>query len=137
MAFPTKVAIQLRVNAESFRGETDEVRPETGSIDALIWPTGGHVRVESAAHPPHPKHGVYAVHPLFDSLLAKIIVTAPNYTSALGAARRALEGTTIGGVRTNAAFLLALLTHEPVRNAQHHIHTVQTDFSRSETRRRV
>ncbi|EST07307.1 Carbamoyl-phosphate synthetase large subunit-like, ATP-binding domain protein [Kalmanozyma brasiliensis GHG001] len=128
--FSTKTAIQLRVNAESFRGETDETHPEAGAISSLIWPVGGYVRIETAAHAPHPTLGQYKVNPLFDSLLAKVIVTAPTYGSAVDAARRALHDTTIGGVRTNLPFLLALLSDEGVQRGRQHIHTVQSGFKR-------
>lgn len=128
LSFPTKTAIQTRINAESFSGESDEAHPESGSISSLIWPVGGTVRVETAAHAPHPVLGSFRVNPLFDSLLAKVIVTAPNYLPAVDAAKRALEGTTIHGVRTNIPFLLALLSHEGVRRGEQHIHTVQSEF---------
>lgn len=127
--FPDRTAIQVRVNAESFSGLTDETHPESGSISTLIWPVGGGLRVETAAHAPHPTLGMYKVNPLFDSLLAKLIVTAPTYGSAVDAAARALEGTVIGGVRTSIPFLLALLGDETVKTGRQHIHTVQSGFA--------
>ncbi|SPO31635.1 related to PYC2 - pyruvate carboxylase 2 [Ustilago trichophora] len=127
-SFPSKTAIQTRINAESFRGETDETHPESGSISSLIWPVGGSVRIETAAHAPHPRLGQYTVNPLFDSLLAKVIVTAPTYESAVDAAERALKGTSISGVRTNIPFLLALLNDIGVKKGLQHIHTVQVGF---------
>ena len=129
-AFPTKTAIQVRVNAESFRGSTDETHPEVGTISSLLWPVGGHVRIETAAHATHPNLGEYSVHPLFDSLLAKVIVTAPTYPSAVDAATRALLATSIVGVRTNVPFLLALLGDPAVKSGAQHIHTVQSGFQR-------
>ncbi|KAJ1604265.1 hypothetical protein NDA14_007643 [Ustilago hordei] len=124
--FPSKTSIQARINAESFTGNADETRPESGSISSLIWPNGGGVRIETAAHPPHPVLGEYSVNPLFDSLLAKVIVTAPTYRAAVRAAGRALEGTLIEGVKTNNAFLIALLESEEVRGGRQHIHSVQS-----------
>ncbi|CDU24238.1 related to PYC2-pyruvate carboxylase 2 [Sporisorium scitamineum] len=125
-SFPSKTAI-VRINTESFRGDTDETQPESGSISSLIWPLGAHVRIETAAHAPHPTLGAYAISPLFDSLLAKIIVTAPSYTSPIDAARRALDETSIVGV-TNIAFLKALLSDPTVKRGGQHIHTVQSGF---------
>ncbi|KAJ1020347.1 hypothetical protein NDA18_005943 [Ustilago nuda] len=124
--FPSKTSIQARINAESFTGNADETRPESGSISSLIWPNGGGVRIETAAHTPHPVLGEYSVNPLFDNLLAKVIVTAPTYRAAVRAAGRALEGTLIEGVKTNNAFLIALLESEEVRGGRQHIHSVQS-----------
>ncbi|KAJ9475918.1 hypothetical protein PHBOTO_006012 [Pseudozyma hubeiensis] len=126
--FPSTTAIQTRINAESFRDATDETVPEAGTVSSLIWPIGGNVRIETAAHPPHPVLGGYRVNPMFDSLLAKVIVTGRNYPSAVEMARRALEETVIGGVRTNRWFLTALLEEDVVKAGRQHIHTVKNGF---------
>ncbi|TKY87475.1 hypothetical protein EX895_003489 [Sporisorium graminicola] len=128
--FPSKTAIQVRINAESFRAGTDETVPEQGEITALAWPLGANVRIETAAHPPHPALGSYRVNTLFDSLLAKVIVTAPSYGGAVAAAQRALDETSIAGVRTNVSFLKALLSDPQVQRGEQHIHTVQSGFKR-------
>ncbi|CBQ71278.1 related to PYC2-pyruvate carboxylase 2 [Sporisorium reilianum SRZ2] len=125
---PTQTAIQVRINAESFRGNTDETLPESGTLSSVTWPLGANVRIETAAHAPHPVLGGYAVNTLFDSLLAKVVVTAARYGAAVDAARRALDETAIVGVRTNVAFLKALLSDPAVKAGQQHIHTVQAGF---------
>ncbi|SNX87871.1 related to PYC2 - pyruvate carboxylase 2 [Melanopsichium pennsylvanicum] len=126
--FPTNTSIQARINAESFRGKSDETSPESGSVSSLSWPSGGHLRIETAAHAPRQDLGEYKVSPLFDSLLAKVIVTAPSYASAVDASKKALIATEIKGVKTNISFLRALLSSDMVKRGAQHIHTVQTGF---------
>ena len=70
----------------------------------------------------------YTVSPLFDSLLAKLIVTSSSYRSALQLARWAIEETRIVGCRTNQAFLMALLDIQPVREGKSNILTIQENF---------
>ena len=70
----------------------------------------------------------YAVSPLFDSLLAKLIVTSSSYESALRLARWAIDETRIVGCRTNQAFLMALLDIQTVQEGKSNILTIQENF---------
>ncbi|OAL31304.1 hypothetical protein AYO20_08214 [Fonsecaea nubica] len=120
---PRLTSIQLRINAESFK-QDGTAQPEAGTIRQAHFPTGAGVRVETALEGGRK----YAVSPLFDSLLAKLIVTSFSYESALRLARWAIDETKIVGCRTNQAFLMALLNSQPVQEGKSNILTIQENF---------
>ena len=120
---PRLTSVQLRINAESFR-QDGSAQPEVGTIRQGHFPTGAGVRVETALEGGRP----YAVSPLFDSLLAKLIVTSSSYESTLRLARWAIEETKIVGCRTNQAFLMALLDLQTVQEGKSNILTIQENF---------
>lgn len=120
---PRLTSIQLRINAESFR-QDGTAQPETGTIRQGHFPTGAGVRVETALEGGRQ----YAVSPLFDSLLAKLIVSSSSYGSALRLARWAIDETRIVGCRTNQAFLMALLDFRTVQEGKSNILTIQENF---------
>ncbi|WBH16054.1 acetyl-CoA carboxylase family protein [Sphingomonas radiodurans] len=104
---PRGVAIQLRINAETI-GADGTPRASGGTVCALDAPGGPGIRIDGAA-----RLGL-AANPRFDSLLAKLIVHAPDWTSALARARRAVAEYRIEGVATNLALLAGLLAREEV-----------------------
>jgi acetyl/propionyl-CoA carboxylase alpha subunit/acetyl-CoA carboxylase carboxyltransferase component len=104
---PRGVAIQLRVNMERL-AEDGSVRPSGGTLTRFAPPSGPGVRVDTCGY-----EG-YTTNPAFDPLLAKVIVQAPDYTLAIGRAKRALQEFAIGGVETNIPFLHALLQNPEV-----------------------
>ncbi|EXJ53919.1 hypothetical protein A1O7_09255 [Cladophialophora yegresii CBS 114405] len=120
---PRLTSIQLRINAESFT-QDGTAQPEAGSIRQAHFPPGAGVRVETALEGGRS----YAVSPLFDNLLAKLIVTSSSYESALRLARRAIDETRIVGCRTNQAFLMALLDLPIVQEGKSNILTIQENF---------
>ncbi|KIW18285.1 hypothetical protein PV08_02573 [Exophiala spinifera] len=120
---PRLTSIQLRINAESFR-QDGTTQPEAGTIRQGYFPTGAGVRVETALDGSRQ----HAVSPLFDSLLAKLIVTSSSYESALRLARWAIDETRIVGCRTNQAFLMALLDLPAVQDGKSNILTIQENF---------
>src|SRR5690625_1606423 len=98
---PRGYAIQLRVAAESMQ-TSGEPMPSAGTVDAVTWPTGPGVRVDTWVQPGTTVNGA------FDSLLGKIIVQGPILETALSAADRALCETRIAGIETNVALLQAI-----------------------------
>ncbi len=98
-------AIQLRVNME--RMSTDgSVRPSGGTIAELSLPSGPGVRVDTFAAVG------YKTSALYDSLLAKIIVsTNGSFEQTRRRAVRALTEMRIGGLETNRGLLLSVLDH--------------------------
>jgi acetyl-CoA carboxylase, biotin carboxylase subunit len=93
-------AIECRVNAED---PARDFQPSPGVISAVSWPEGPEVRVDT-----HLEAGC-PVPPYYDSLLAKIIVRAPDRAGALAGMRRAIAATRVAGVATNLAFHARLL----------------------------
>jgi len=95
-------AIECRVNAE------DPVifAPWPGKITAYSPPGGYGVRVDSAAY-----EG-YTIPAHYDSLVAKLIVTADTRDLAIRRMQRSLAEYVVQGVRTNIPFHRAALQEE-------------------------
>ncbi len=104
------VAIQLRINAETI-GADGTPRASGGTITALDAPGGPGIRIDGAA-----RLGL-AANPRFDPLLAKLIVHAPDWDSALARAKRAVAEYRIERVATNLALLGNLLDREEMAGA--------------------
>jgi acetyl/propionyl-CoA carboxylase alpha subunit/acetyl-CoA carboxylase carboxyltransferase component len=119
---PRGVAIQLRVNMEKIAAD-GSVRPTSGRLVRFVPPAGPGVRVDTFGY-----EG-YATNPAFDPLLAKIIALAPDYTLALGRARRALAEFALSGVETNIAFLDALLENPEVAGRRTHTRLVEENLA--------
>ncbi len=101
-------AVQLRINTETLQSD-GSLRPTSGAVTGLEWPTGPGIRIDTAAHV-----GT-RTNPRFDSLLAKLIVHSPgSYADSLAKAGRALAEVHIDGVVTNLGLLGRLLAHEDV-----------------------
>ena len=92
-------AVELRLVAED---PSSGWMPSTGVITAFAVP--GDIRVDSGIHVGS------IVTTNYDSLLAKVIVAGPDRSTALAIAADAMRRADIGGVRTNADSLVAILT---------------------------
>src|SRR5207237_8611262 len=90
----TGSAIECRINAE----DPVTFAPWPGKITAYSAPGGIGVRVDSAAYEN------YTVSPHYDSLIAKLIVTADDRPLAIGRMRRALNEYVVQGIRTHIPF---------------------------------
>lgn len=121
--FPASTSIQVRINAERFLSEGNVV-PTSGKLLAFAIPSGPGIRVDTSAHAPlNAGRLVYQQTPLFDSLLAKAIFTAPSYGLAVQMVQAGLAQIVIAGVECNVPFLRALLQHNAVQN-NHGVHTL-------------
>lgn len=96
-------AIECRINAEN---PAKGFLPSPGKINFLHLPGGCGVRVDTALY-----QG-YETSPFYDSMVAKIIVHAPNRLQAIRRMRRALEELVIDGIDT-CAELAHLILHHP------------------------
>ena len=94
-------AIECRINAED---PARDFHPCPGTVRSAVWPSGEGVRVDT-----HIASGS-RIPPYYDSLMAKIIVHAPDRPAALERMRRALAATHIEGVATNLAFHAEVLS---------------------------
>jgi len=99
-------AIELRVNAED---PEEGFKPMPGKVEALHFPGGNGVRVDSYIY------AGYSIPPFYDSMLAKIIVHGKTREEAMEKAIRCLEEIDVKGTVTNADFLLDILLSEPFR----------------------
>ena len=98
-------AIEVRVNAED---PAQNFRPAPGTIAAYREPGGLGVRVDAAAV------AGTQISADYDSMIAKLIVWAPNRVAARARLRRAIDEYQIAGVPTTLAFLRALNDSESV-----------------------
>ncbi|GAA3393416.1 acetyl-CoA carboxylase family protein [Cryptosporangium minutisporangium] len=107
---PVGCAIQARVNAESYRPDGSPT-PSTGTLTTVTLPGGPGVRVDTAARVGD------AVSARFDSLLAKVVVSAPDGPGGtLRRLERALAETRLDGVATNLPALAAIVAHPAFRD---------------------
>lgn len=93
---PHSTSIQLRITAED---TLHNLTASIGRVKRALFPGGNGVRVDS-----HLRSGVM-VSADFDSLVAKVVVTAAEWTAAVDKARRALQDVVIDGVATNIGLL--------------------------------
>lgn len=116
----TGAAIECRVNAED---PDRDFAPSPGRLHEFRPPSGPWTRVDSGY-----ASGM-AVTPHYDSLLAKVIVWAPDRSAALDRMDRALEEFQVGGVATTIDFHRSILNDPVFRAGDHTIHFVD-DFTR-------
>jgi 3-methylcrotonyl-CoA carboxylase alpha subunit len=93
-------AIEARLNAED---PAKGFLPSTGPIVAFEMPELEGVRVDAGV-----EEGS-AISPFYDSMIAKLIASAPDRATAIARLGGALERTAVAGPKTNAAFLHALI----------------------------
>ncbi len=98
---PRGVALQARINLETMTAD-GQSRPSGGVLTAYEPPAGHGVRVDGFGY------GGYRTSVRYDSLLAKLIVQAPDLPSAAAKASRALGEFKLSGVASNIPFLQAL-----------------------------
>jgi acetyl-CoA carboxylase biotin carboxylase subunit len=88
-------AIECRINAEDHR---NNFRPSPGLVGTVAWPAGEGIRVDS-----HIVSGS-RITPYYDSLLAKLIASAPHRATALARMQGAVDATRIAGIESNLEF---------------------------------
>ena len=98
--YPKMHAIECRINAED---PANDFRPSPGKITNLHLPGGHGVRVDS-----HVYSG-YTIPPNYDSMIAKLIVSAQTREEALVRMKRALQEFTIEGIKTTIPFHIKLM----------------------------
>ncbi|MEA2665267.1 MAG: acetyl-CoA/propionyl-CoA carboxylase, biotin carboxylase, biotin carboxyl carrier protein, partial [Candidatus Eremiobacteraeota bacterium] len=109
-------AIEVRVNAED---PAQNFRPAPGTVERYREPGGFGVRVDSAAYPG------FTITPDYDSMIAKLIVTAHDRDEALARLARAIDEYAIAGVPTTLPLLRALCDFGPVRDASYGTATLE------------
>lgn len=102
---PNGHAIEFRINAE----DPETFIPNAGTITQYCPPGGLGVRVDSAAYTG------WKIPPTYDSLIAKLIVWAPNRPACIMRAQRALDEFSIEGVKTTIPLQQRLLQNKDVK----------------------
>jgi acetyl-CoA carboxylase biotin carboxylase subunit len=92
---PRGHAIECRINAEI---PEKHFMPSPGLVEHIHLPAGNGVRVDTALY------AGYRIPAEYDSMIAKVIVHAPNREAALQKMRSALDEMVILGVETNLDF---------------------------------
>jgi acetyl/propionyl-CoA carboxylase alpha subunit/acetyl-CoA carboxylase carboxyltransferase component len=115
------VAIQARVNLERMAPD-GTARPSGGVLAVYEPPSGPGVRVDGFGY------AGYTTSVRFDSLLAKVIVHAPDggLVAALRATDRALGEFRVEGAGTNIGFLRAILRHPSVAAGEFDTRFIET-----------
>ncbi|KAJ4333244.1 hypothetical protein N0V95_009478, partial [Ascochyta clinopodiicola] len=101
---PPSHSIQLRITAENVESDWSL---SIGKITGFQFPAGNGIRVDTHLISGRPA----IVSADFDSLIAKLIITASSWEGAVRKAQRALEDTQISGVKTNIDILRAIVLH--------------------------
>jgi acetyl-CoA carboxylase biotin carboxylase subunit len=101
--FPRLHSIECRINAED---PFNDFRPSPGKITELNIPGGHGIRVDT-----HVYSG-YSIPPNYDSMIAKLIVTAQTRDEAIAKMRRALDEFYIEGIKTTIPFHRQLMQNE-------------------------
>ncbi|MDJ0349694.1 acetyl-CoA carboxylase biotin carboxylase subunit [Cryobacterium sp. PH29-G1] len=110
-------ALEFRINAED---PDNKFMPSPGLIKTLNLPGGAGVRSD---------FGFIAgktVAPFYDSLLGKIIVWAPTRELAIARAKRALDESSIEGVRSTIGLLTSLVGLDDFAEVNHHTKYIES-----------
>jgi acetyl-CoA carboxylase biotin carboxylase subunit len=112
---PNGHSIECRINAE----KVPEFRPSPGKISQFHAPGGLGVRMDS-----HIYDG-YSIPPYYDSLIAKLIVHAPNRDAAFARLKRALDELIVDGIDTTTPLHRALLAEPDILSGDYDIHWLE------------
>ena len=93
--FPQLFSMECRINAED---PEKDFRPSPGKITSLNFPGGHGVRIDSHVY------AGYTIPPNYDSMIAKLIVTAQSREECIVRMSRALDEFIIEGVKTTIPF---------------------------------
>ena len=113
---PRGHSIECRINAED---PYNNFTPSPGTIDLWYAPGGKGVRVDT-----HVYSG-YTVPPYYDSMIAKLIVTASSREVAIARMKRALAEFIIGGIKTTIPFQQEIIDHPDFINGKYDIGWVE------------
>ena len=104
--FPEMHSIEVRINAED---AFNDFRPSPGMIASFHAPGGHGVRLDTHCY------SGYMIPPFYDSMIAKLIVTARTRDEAIDKLERALGEFVIEGVKTTIPFHQQLLQNDDFR----------------------
>lgn len=119
--FPKLHSMECRINAED---PANGFRPSPGKITNLHLPGGHGVRIDSHVY------AGYTIPPNYDSMIAKLIVSAQSRDEALTRMKRALSEFVIEGIKTTIPFHIKLMDDPIFRSGKFTTKFLETfDFS--------
>jgi acetyl-CoA carboxylase biotin carboxylase subunit len=107
--YPQLHSIECRINAED---PSNDFRPSPGKITDLHMPGGHGVRIDSHCY------SGYTIPPYYDSMIAKLIVTAQTREEAIIKMKRALSETVIEGIKTTIPLHIKLMDDETFKSGK-------------------
>jgi acetyl-CoA carboxylase biotin carboxylase subunit len=107
--FPQAYSMECRINAED---PAKDFRPSPGKITNLHIPGGAGVRVDT-----HVYSG-YTIPSNYDSMIAKVIVTAQSREEVIVRMKRALQEFVIEGIKTTIPLLVKLMDDPNFQNGK-------------------
>ena len=113
-------AIECRINAED---PIHNFRPTAGKITAFHMPGGHSVRVDT-----HVFAG-YKIPPHYDSMIAKLIVSAPTRNQAIARMKRSLEEFHVEGIKTTIPYHIQLMDDENFINGTFNTKYLEEKFN--------
>ncbi len=116
---PDLYAIECRINAED---PSNGFRPSPGKITNLHFPGGHGIRVDSHVY------AGYVIPPNYDSMIAKLIVTARTREEGLVRMKRALQEFVIEGIKTTIPFHIKLMDNEKFKSGNFTTKFLEEDF---------
>ena len=116
---PNMYAIECRINAED---PGNGFRPSPGKITNLHLPGGHGIRVDSHVY------AGYTIPPNYDSMIAKLIVTARTREEGLVRMKRALQEFVIEGIKTTIPFHIKLMDNEKFKSGKFTTKFLEEDF---------
>jgi acetyl-CoA carboxylase biotin carboxylase subunit len=105
--YPNQYAMECRINAEDPK---NGFRPSPGMIKQINLPGGHGVRVDSHVY------AGYVIPPNYDSMIAKLIVSAPSREEVIVRMKRALQEFFIDGIKTTIPFHLKMMDDETFKS---------------------
>lgn len=120
--YPKMYSMECRINAEDPK---NGFRPSPGKITNLHLPGGHGVRVDT-----HVYSG-YTIPPNYDSMIAKLIVSAQSREEVVTRMKRALEEFIVEGINTTIPFHIKMMEDEVFKSGQFNTSFLDSwDFSK-------
>lgn len=107
--YPNLYSMECRINAED---PANGFRPSPGKITNLHIPGGHGVRVDSHVY------AGYTIPPNYDSMIAKLIISAQSREETIVRMKRALQEFVIEGVKTTIPFHIKLMDNEKFKSGK-------------------
>ncbi|MEO6607696.1 MAG: acetyl-CoA carboxylase biotin carboxylase subunit [Aestuariivirga sp.] len=108
-------AIECRINAEN----AQTFVPSPGRVDAVHFPGGLGVRIDSALY------SGYRIPPYYDSLIGKLIVFGKTRTECMMRLKRSLSEFVVDGVETTIPLFQRLLAEKDIIDGNYDIHWLE------------